>query len=109
MSGTSRQKLICQKIFDEILIELLIFLVSDFFRFRNYFKKTEEEFGHFDKELFYVGHAKKVHILKQCLFMIVISCYLKRERTIKTSFSILEEVLSICFEFYDLIYWRGCQ
>ena len=41
--------------------------------------------------------------------MIVISCYLKKERAIKTSFSILEEVLSICFEFYDLIYWRGCK
>ena len=101
--------MICQKIFDEILIELLIFLVSDFFRFRNYFKKTEEEFGHFDKELLYVGRTKKIHILKQCLFIIVISFYLKRERAIKTSFSILEEVLSICFEFYDLIYWRGCK
>ena len=83
--------------------------MSYFVRFRNDSKKTEEEFGHFDKELFYVGRTKKIHILKQCLFMIVISCYLKKERAIKKSFSILEEVLPICFEFYDLIYWRGCQ
>ena len=27
--------------------------MSYFVRFRNHFKKTEEEFGHFDKELFY--------------------------------------------------------
>ena len=51
-SGASRPKLIRQEIFDKIVIELLIFLVSYFVRFRNDSKKTEEEFGNLDKELF---------------------------------------------------------
>ena len=69
--------------------------MSYFVRFRNYSKKTEEVFGHFDKELFYVGLTKKIHIWKQCLFLWLLP---KKETAVKTSFLILEEVLSICFE-----------